>query len=46
MRNLVVFHVFIGLQKCLKSGATFMIAGEKCINKQLDKHVASAFKLC
>ena len=28
------------------SGARFIIAGKKCINKQLSKHVTSAFKLC
>ena len=28
------------------SGAIFIIAGKKCINKQLSKHVTSAFKLC
>ena len=28
------------------SGARFKIAGKKCINKQLNKHVPSAFKLC
>ena len=26
-------------------GARFIIAGKKCINKQLSKHVTSAFKL-
>ena len=30
----------------IPSGATFIIAGKKCINKQLNKHVTSAFKLC
>ena len=30
----------------IPSGARFMIAGKKCINKQLSKHVTSAFKLC
>ena len=46
-RNLIVFHVFIGSQKCINSsGARFIIAGKKCINKQLSKHVTSAFKLC
>ena len=36
------------LPKMLKipSGARFRIAGKKCINKQLSKHVTSAFKLC
>ena len=28
------------------SGARFIIAGKKCINNQLRKHVTSAFKLC
>ena len=28
------------------SGARFIIAGKKCINKQVSKHVTSAFKLC
>ena len=28
------------------SGARFIIAGKKCINKQLSKYVTSAFKLC
>ena len=27
-------------------GARFIIASEECINKQLRKHVTSAFKLC
>ena len=27
-------------------GARFKITGKKCINKQLSKHVTSAFKLC
>ena len=30
----------------IPSGARFKIAGKKCINKQLNKHVPSAFKLC
>ena len=30
----------------IPSGARFIIAGKKCINKQLNKHVTSAFKLC
>ena len=36
------------LQKMHKipSGARFIIAGKKCINKQISKHVPSAFKLC
>ena len=47
-RNLIVFHVFSGPQKLHKipSGAKFIIAGKKSINKQLSKHVTSAFKLC
>ena len=28
------------------SGARFIVGGKKCINKQLRKHVTSAFKLC
>ena len=28
------------------SGARFIIAGKKCINKELSKHVTSTFKLC
>ena len=28
------------------SHTRFIIAGKKCINKQLIKHVTSAFKLC
>ena len=28
------------------SGARWIIAVKKCINKQLSKHVTSAFKLC
>ena len=28
----------------IPSGARFIIAGKKCINKQLNKHVTSAFK--
>ena len=27
------------------SGARFILGGKKCINKQLSKHVTSAFKL-
>ena len=30
----------------IPSGARFIIAGKKCIHKQLSKHVTSAFKLC
>ena len=30
----------------IPSGGRFIIAGKKCINKQLRKHVTSAFKLC
>ena len=30
----------------IPSGARFIIGGKKCINKQLSKHVTSAFKLC
>ena len=30
----------------IPSGARFIIAGKKCINKQLSKHVTSALKLC
>ena len=30
----------------IPSGPRFIIAGKKCINKQLSKHVTSAFKLC
>ena len=30
----------------IPSGARFIIAGQECINKQLIKHVTSAFKLC
>ena len=30
----------------IPSGARFIIAGKKYINKQLSKHVTSAFKLC
>ena len=30
----------------IPSGARFIIAGKKCINKQLNKHVTPAFKLC
>ena len=30
----------------LPSGARFIIAGKKCLNKQLSKHVTSAFKPC
>ena len=30
----------------IPSDARFIIAGKKCINKQLSKHVTSAFKLC
>ena len=47
-RNLIVFHVFIGSQKMHKipSVARFIIAGKTYINKQLTKHITSAFKLC
>ena len=46
-RNLTVFHVIYWFPKIHKipSGARFIIAGKKCINKQLSKHVTSAFKL-
>ena len=30
----------------IPSGARFIIAGKKCINKQLSKHFTSPFKLC
>ena len=30
----------------IPSGARFIIAGKKSINKQLNKHVTIAFKLC
>ena len=30
----------------IPSGARFMIVGKECINKQLSRHVTSAFKLC
>ena len=30
----------------IPSGARFIITDKKCINKQLSKHVTSAFKLC
>ena len=30
----------------IPSGARFIIAGKKCFNRQLNKHVTSAFKLC
>ena len=30
----------------IPSGARFIIAGKKCINKQLSKHVMPAFSLC
>ena len=30
----------------IPSGARFIKAGKKCINKQLSKYVTSAFKLC
>ena len=38
----------LALKKCIKipSGARFIIASKKCINKQLSKYVTSAFKLC
>ena len=47
-RNLIALHVIIGSQKRKKipPGAKFIIAGKKCINKQLSKHVTSAFELC
>ena len=47
MRNLIVFHVFnwsLEMHK-IPPGARFIIAGKKSINKQLSKHVTSAFKL-
>ena len=48
MRNWNVFHRFIDSKKYCKilPTARFIIAGKKCINKQLSKHVTSAFKLC
>ena len=30
----------------IPSSARFIVAGKKCINKQLSKHVTSSFKLC
>ena len=30
----------------IPSDARFIIAGKECVNKQLSKHVTSAFKLC
>ena len=30
----------------ISSGQRFIIAGKKCINKQLSKYVITAFKLC
>ena len=30
----------------ISSGTRFIIADKKCINKQLSKHVTSAFRLC
>ena len=30
----------------IPSSARFIIAGKKCVNNQLSKHVTSAFKLC
>ena len=30
----------------IPSGARFIVAGKKCINKQLSKHATSAFKQC
>ena len=30
----------------IPSGARFIIAGKKCINKQLSTNFTSAFKLC
>ena len=30
----------------ITSNARFIITGKKCIDKQLSKHVISAFKLC
>ena len=45
IRNLIVFHVLNWLHLKLPSGARFIVAGKKCINKQPSKHVTSAFKL-
>ena len=43
LRNLIVFYEFIGYQKCIKYHLVH--DGRKGINKHLNKHVKSAFKL-
>ena len=46
MGNLVSYMYYWLLKMHeIPSGARFIIAGKKCINKQLSKHVTSAFKL-
>ena len=42
---LLCIYWLLKMHKIL-SGSRFIMAGNKCINKQLSKHVTSAFKLC
>ena len=44
--NCLPFIYWLLKMDIISSGARFIIAGKKCINKQLNKHVTSAFKLC
>ena len=44
--NCLPFIYWLPNMHKIPSGAKFIIAGKKCINKQLRKHVTSAFKLC
>ena len=45
MRNSIVFNYLPKMHK-KQSGTRIIIAGKKCINRQLSKHVTSAFQLC
>ena len=44
--NCLPFIYWLPKMHKIQSGAKFIIAGKKCINKQLNKQVTSAFKLC
>ena len=44
--NCLPYIYFFPKSHKIPSGARLIIAGKKCINKQLSKHVTSAFKLC
>ena len=44
--NSLPFIYWLPKMHKISSSARFIIAGKKCINKQLIKHVKSTFKLC